>query len=109
MRFGPPGFQLQGGLKLFDSLPLIALFFQRKRQIVMCDRIVGRQFQRPAVCGNGLVPGFPAGKFDGLLAIRFGRLRKRATAVMTLKNRKTVVKLAERYDERAAGPFINIV
>ena len=110
MGIGPFWFELQGGLKLFNSLLGITLVSQSERQIVMCKRVVRCEFQRPVVCGNGLVPGFLAGKFDALLAVSFGRLRKRGRrdegAEKQEDGRST---LANRNDESAAEAFINTV
>src|SRR6266481_3891311 len=77
MRVSPLWSEPQCGFELFSSLFCIPFIFEGQSQVVVCRRIVGFKSQGLTIICDGLVPRFCARKFDGLLTVTLGSLRKR--------------------------------
>ncbi len=57
VRFRPLWFELQSSLEFVNGMPGVAFIFQRKRQVVVCQRVVWLEVQRLVVACDGFIPG----------------------------------------------------
>src|SRR5215469_9572218 len=71
--------QAKRSLELFGSVSSLPLIFERQPQLIMRRGIVRIQFERLAIAGNRLLPGFLPSEFASVPTIALGRLRKTTT------------------------------